>query len=314
MNSEKAIQDLLNGIGTARNRTGNIFLNSIRNEFITLAGRETVPRIPVKELSHDETALRIVEWLVRYIPEFLAGHSLLADRVPPSFQHSLMFVRKIDGAVMRFLHLLRIDLRFEGDSANIVERGDSLNYPSYLTDRIYYKSRLIPVESFSVREDGCLDRFRAVRIFDGNYVDSDQYFHTYAIFDDINTRDLTAKIYECLDPSLFPFSKELYPFVEFDYFTACLNVLHPDEAALSEFLKIFEPLFLYIYGSMKELDGLVMPEMLERFDGSLTRDGSGAVRLAGGFADHVRNYFSKISLYRDDDLAIRGWRRFDFAR
>jgi len=83
MNSAGKIRAILNGIdGREKNKTGAIFLNIIQNEFINFNGNISVPRISVNELDY-ATAAGIVERLTGYIPEFLQGHDLLENRMPP---------------------------------------------------------------------------------------------------------------------------------------------------------------------------------------------------------------------------------------
>lgn len=306
------IRQLLKGIGpAARNSADQVYINIIKNEFIVFDKKIAIPSIAVKELDY-ETASEITALAADIIPEFLVTHDLLADRVPPSEQHSIQFVKRLSGRCLDFVHMFKLDLRFGGGAADFIDPGNSNFYPSYYTDRFYYKSRLIPVMK-EVGQDGP-EGFSAVRLVDSTYTESDQYFHTFAIFEDVNYKEITMEIHGKLGlPGVFPISLGLYPFVEYDYFTACLNVVKPSPGELEKALAVFEPLFLVICGRYRRLDGLVAPgAVTDTFAGILSGEGN-AMRFTEEFLPAVKDYFSRFSLYRDDELALKGWWRLDCA-
>ncbi len=306
------IRQLLKGIGpAARNSADQVYINIIKNEFIVFDKKIAIPSIAVKELDY-ETASEITAFAADIIPEFLVAHDLLTDRVPPSEQHSIQFVKRLSGRCLDFVHMFKLDLRFGGGAADFIDPGNSNYYPSYYTDRFYYKSRLIPVmkEAGQDRPEG----FSAVRLVDSTYTESDQYFHTFAIFEDVNYKEITMEIHGKLGlPGVFPISLGLYPFIEYDYFTACLNVVKPSPGELEKALAVFEPLFLVICGRYRMLDGLVAPgAVTDTFAGILSGEGN-AMSLTEEFLPVVKDYFSRFSLYRDDELALKGWWRLDCA-
>jgi hypothetical protein len=230
----------------------------------------------------------------------------MPKRVPASEQHSLQFILPLSGTLMDFVHLYKIDLRFGGGSGEFIDRGNSDFYPSYYTDRLYYKSRLIPVKP------GTASVFSPLRIFDSAYAESDQYFHTFAMFEDINYKEITREMHAKMDlRRVFPVSPELFPFVEYDYFTACLNVINPVREELEYALKIFEPLFYYIYGKYRDINEIAPPRrIVEAFPDTLL-DEAGALHFVDKFMEILQAYFGRFSAYRDDDLSLRGWWRID---
>ncbi|PKL38563.1 MAG: hypothetical protein CVV44_11825 [Spirochaetae bacterium HGW-Spirochaetae-1] len=306
-----AMGKILQGIAPgAENRTGDTYINAIRNEFMTFDGTITVPRIPVKELDM-ATSLDLVRDLVPFIPEFLRDHTVLEKRNPPAEQHHIHLVRKLRGKVMDFTHIFKLDFKFGGDTSTIIERGTSDWYPSYTTGRIYYKSRLIPENSVHRHESTAL--IRPIRIRDANEVESDQFFHTFAIFEDLNERELTRELLGKIDGEIFPVSPEIYPFIVYDYFSACLNILYPDGAALTEAVRIYEPLFIYIYSRFRNIRGLInMNSVMDQFSEELTTDGQD-LAMTDAFREQLKNYFSRFSISRDDDMMVRGWWKFGIA-
>lgn len=307
MNDVQKIQDILRAIKPEeKNRSGSIYLNSIKNEFITFPGRIAIPKIPVRELPYG-ISIKIVNDFRQYFPEFLLGHALLEKRKPAAEVHTLQFAMPMKGRVMDFTHYFKIDLRFGGDSSNVIEKGDTVHYPSYNTNRIYYKSRLIPT---TPGEGG---EFLPVRLLDELQVESDMHFRTFAMFDEMGSRELTKDLQGRLDPGIFSTSQDLYPFIVFDFFTACLNVPRPSGAELVAALEIFEPLFLVIYGRYKNADApagrdAIMSAFPDHFSVK-----EGALAPAEGFIGRMQDYFKRYKIIRDDDLALKGWWMLDIA-
>lgn len=307
MDQVKKIQGILDGMdGAARNDTGAVHINIIKNEFVLLNGRIGIPRLPVKEIDPG-LAAGVLADIGGFIPEYLGGHRFIVGPVSAAHQHSLQFARRVEGALVDFVHLFRIDLRYGGGADEIIEKGGTDFYPAYYTDRVYFKSRLVPVEKSTEPETD----FTPIRLVDSTYTDSDQYFHTYAIFDDTGYRETTMEIHRRMDMAdVFPVSATLYPFVEFDHFTACLNVPNPTPAEVEEAARIFEPLFIYIFTRYRPLDGrfsreatgAAFPEMLSAAEGA---------EPGRDFRARIAGYFARYSFFRDDDLALKGWWRID---
>ncbi len=282
----------------------DIYINVIHNEFMTFDGIVDIPRLPVSEIDTGSTRI-ILEKLTPFIGTILSDHIILEKRNPPSEQHSIHLVKKLQGRILPFCHIMKLDMKFSGDPAGIIERGNSDFYPSYRTDRVYYKSRMIPLSSWD--DDG---KFHPLRIHDTTGVESDLYFHTYAMFDDINRKELTDELCETAGNDLFLLSTTLYPFLVFDYFTACLNILEPVEEELQLAIDLFEPLFLYIFAAQKDVAQIASADSIASlFPGCLLiQDGS--LVMSEKFRLDLKSYFGRKKLVRDDTLALRGWWKF----
>ncbi|MCP4552906.1 MAG: hypothetical protein GY834_12890, partial [Bacteroidetes bacterium] len=280
----------------------------IKNEFIKFNGKLEIPKIPVKELSYDK-ALAIIKSIAKYIPEFLYDHELLIKRKPASEQHSLQFIKEIKGRVLDFIHIFKIYLKFEGDSKNIIEKGDTENYPSYTTDRFYYKSRIIPVTSVS-REKSDIN-FQSIKLIDAdyvNYIEGDNELFTAAVFFFFYKNGITKDINHKLNLDIYNISTDVYPFIVFDYFTACFNVLYPDHKAIDRSIEVFEPLFIILFNKYNDLDKIGnIDEIEEHFEESMYI--SDVTELKLQFISTLKSYFKQWSVYRDDDLLLKGWWR-----
>jgi hypothetical protein len=301
-NYHKKLNNLIHSIDiNSRDRIESIHLNQIHNLFITFHGGIIIPKIPVKELDH-ETAFPIVQDLVKMIPNLIRHHVIPAHNKPASDQHYIHLIQKVAGSLFNYIHMLKIDCKFGGDPANILKRGNSLHYPSFQTNRVYYKSFVFPV---SVVDDQY--EFMEIRLTQSQQVESDQYFHTYALFDDMNKDGATHKLCEYIGNDLFAIPSTLFPFVQFEYFTACLNVLYPVQDEIIESIRLFEPLFIFLYSKYNPIETLLIDTVTIRETyGKLLKIENNKIELTSTFKESLRAYFRRYSLFRNDELALKG--------
>ncbi len=281
------------------NKTGNIYINILKNEFIMLNEEIIIPKIPVSQLSYTE-ALPIVQRIIPLIPEFLIGHTLLQERQPSHELHNLHFIRVLEGTCINFYHVLRLDFKFGGDSSTIIEPGNNDYYPSYRTNRLYYKSRLVP----ALKESS--PPITPIKLIQSITTESDQYFHTYAIFDDIDTSHITEEFIHTL-PDIFPIPAHLYPFIVMDYYTACLNVINPVPEELNRAVTIFEPLFFIIASRFVPVESFIPPSELEANFPDFLEIDANMLRASDTLISLAKEYFSSYSLNRDDQCMLKGW-------
>lgn len=288
-----------------KNNTNQIFINSIKNEFIKLNGRLIIPLIQVSELDY-ETAVSIITDIIEYIPEFLYHHKLLEKRIPASEQHTLQFIKYMNGNLFDYVHLFTIYLKFGGNPDNIIRKGDSNHYPSYYTDRIYYKSRLIPV----LKKQKKSEPFSPVKLKESDYVSGDRHLFTSAIFDDMDKSGMTDNINRTINLDIFKIPLKLYPFITYDYFTSCLNILNPTEEEIGEAVRIIEPVFLFIFKKFNILDDLSdIDKTNDMYNKYLELDDNNFFSQEN--LNRLNDYFARFSIYRDDDLSLKGWWRID---
>lgn len=281
------------------NKTGNIYINILKNEFIMLDEEIIIPRIPVSKLSYNE-ALPIVQTIIPIIPQFLLGHTLLEERQPPHELHSLHFIKVLEGSCINFYHVLRLDFKFGGDSSSIIEQGNNDYYPVYRTGRLYYKSRLVPtLKDFS-------DPITSIKLIQSITTESDQYFHTYAIFDDIDTSRQTNEFIQTL-PDIFSIPATLYPFIVMDYYTACMNVPNPVPDELNRAVTIFEPLFFIIASRFLNVDIISPIDVLEASFSGLLEIQDNKFSPTPDLIQLSKEYFKRYSLSRDEQCMLKGW-------
>ena len=302
---KKSVQDILDSIpANALNNVGDIYINTIYNEFIFINGTIEIPKIPVQELNVADSG-GILRSIIPFIPEFLVHHKIPLKRIPPADQHFLHFTKVFQGKLINFRHVFKIDLKFSGNPDRIIEKGNSSFYPSYRTDRIYYKSRLIPEETLS-------DTFSPLRLARQKDFVSDENFFTSTLFEDINRSKLSLELCEKLPSETFAISPKLYPFLVYDYFTACLNVLLPTEKNIHDAILIFEPLFFFIYTRFKDISELVSTEDIRKNFGDCFEPDTTELVLSEIFIKKLKNYFSSFVLVQDEEMAIKRWRKFEY--
>lgn len=302
MKQVKKAGSVIRKYSSEKNRIKGCYLNSIGNEFLHIDGLVEVPRIPVKEVPVS-IALEVLKQTAEYIPEFIAGHVMPEKRIPASEQHFIHLIKFLPGRTVDFVHFFKIDLKFSGDPDGITQKGDTEHYPAYKTDRLYYKSRIVPVKKNS-------KVFSPLRLIDRNRVESDQVFHTYAIFDEFDSSAVSRQLCEAAGNENFSISPNLYPFIVYDYFTAALNIPEPAGAGLSRSTEIYEPLFHFIY---EKITGNRVPDSEPSetvFSHELVRK-DGFLHMSEIYKDKMAVITASYKLFRNDEMAISGIRRLE---
>ena len=300
--SVETIDSLISLISESEvNSISGIFLDESLMEFFLLKNEMNVPSIPVGELDYT-TGIDITKNLISVIPQYLYKHSLLEKRKPSSEQHSLQFVKNIPGKLIDFVHILRFDFKLTGRDGRITGKGDNQTYPEYSTDRIRYKSRLVPVLKGS-------DPFQmdSLRLKSQLKVDNEWKRITSVIFDEFSSSEISIEFSIKSGSDIFSIPPKLYQFISYDYFTACMNIPDPALSKLERAAEIFEPLFFYLYFQYR--DGLheVDEKQLSIHNEYIERTGSGLIQKPR-LQISLKEFFSNYTLYSDEDLMLKGLR------
>ncbi len=285
------------------NRFSGIYLDETLQEFFYLDNELSVPPIPVGELDYG-TGIELTEKLTKIIPEYMYKHTLLQKRKPQSEQHSLQFVKKVPGKIVDFAHILRLDFKLSGGSGSITGKSDARTFPSYVTDRIKYKSRLVPV----VKESDP-SQVDALKIKSQLKVENSEKRITSVYFDEFSTSEISIDFSTKAGSGIFAIPAKIYQFISYDYFTACMNVPDPAEKNLERAAEIFEPLFFFLYHSYREELPLPDEGISTLWDDLLDVTPSGVEQKAK-FGELLKKFFSRYTIYRDDDMMLKGLRKF----
>lgn len=289
------------------NAVEGIYLDESLAEFIQLKNEVIIPPVQAAELDLD-TGYQITGLLTESIPEFLTSHYVLEKRKPSAEQHSLHFVKPFAGKLIDFVHILRLDFKLSANYGRITGKSDSSMFPSYITDRIRYKSRLVPVMKGSSPVD-----IESLKIRSSHDVDSDGRRFTAVFFDEFSTAELSIEFSTKAGSDLFHIPPKIYQFICYDYFTACLNIPDPYKEKIELAVEIYEPLFFYLYFYYMESGHQIDRNSLITFSEMLEISGS-AIQQRTGFTDTLKKFFSNYTLYRDDDLMLKGLRKIVTGR
>lgn len=303
------IDNLINRIKDSDiNNISGIFLDESLMEFFSPENEIQIPPVPVSELDY-ATGLEITGKLIEVVPEYLSGHALLEKRKPASEQHSLHFIKMIPGRLVDFVHILRFDFKLAGGDGRITDRGSNRAFPQYGTDRIKYKSRLVPVVKGS--DPYMIDSLRLksqVKIEDGGSENMLKKV-TAVFFDEFSTAEISIDFSTKAGKDIYSIPPKIYPFISYDYFTACLNIPDPGYVKLDNAAGIFEPLFLYLYFQYREGLYEIDTGQLNVWDEYLEVTESGVSQRAV-FHQKLEKFFSAYTLFRDDELMLKGLRKF----
>lgn len=281
-----------------------IFIDETLREFFYLKKPVAIPSIPVSSIGHND-AFEIIKIISQFIPGFLTGHQYMEKRNPASEEHSIHFASFESGRAIDFIHILRLDFKFSAHSGTIIKSGDSATFPSYSTERIYFKSRLVPVSKGS-----SMAGFDFVKLKGSVHVeaqDANKRLFTSVLFDDFSSREISIELSRKAG-DLFRIPLTIYPMVVYDYFTACLNVPDPAGNKITEAVKMFEPLFIYLFSDVSGMGNTLVNDGVNAWPECLEAAGEG-LTLKSGYSEKLREFFSCYSLFADDDLLLKGWKK-----
>jgi len=307
-NPTEKINDLINLINeNDKNKFQGIFLDVLLVEFFSLKNELYIPKISVRELDY-KTGLTISKYLVDILPEYLFKHTLLVKRKPISEQYSLQFIKLLPGQIIDFIHIIRFDFKLTGGYGKIKDKGDNKTFSSYTTDRIKYKSRLVPVPKNS-------DPYMVESIKLRSYLEIDTRSEkfTAVFFDEFSPAEICLDFNMKAGEDIFSISPKIYPFLFYDYLTVCMNVLDPTVHRLEKAAEIFEPLFFYLYYLYREDDHFIEKSKIEIFDKYLDISDSG-ISQKELLKNNLKEFFSCYSIFRDEDMMLKGLRKIIISK
>ena len=299
----KKINDSINLINeNDKNSFEGVFLDESLIEFFLLKDEIQIPKIPVTELDYSKGFI-ISQYLIDILPEYLFEHKLLAKRKPISEQYSLQFIKTVPGRVIDFIHIIRFDFKFSGGSGTIKDKGNTLAFPEYNTDRIRYKSRLVPVQKNSDPY-----KIESIKLKSRMEVDSDGKRFTAVFFDEFSPTEISLDFNAKAGEDIYPIPPKIYPFLFYDYFTSCMNIPDPTARKLERAVQVFEPLFFYLYYLYKGDVHFADANEIGIFDSFLNITDSG-ISLKESLKDILKEYFSCYSIYTDEELMLKRLRK-----
>ena len=288
------------------NVSGEILLNERKNEFYKFESSIEIPRISVNGISRDQKIM-LSERICSIIPEFLDNYSVIFDPKPAAETLYIHFARKYKGSLLDFIHLFKIDFKFSGNPDSMIEKGDNFHYPSYRTDRLYYKSYILPVYS----SDDDISEFKTIPLFkEVSHKSQDEGFFTYALFDDVDIEVYDKIIADSLGEFTFSVPQGIFRFIQYAYFTAAFTVLDPFALKLKEAVDLFEVIFIRL---MKDNDVDFKFDSDNFAESLILKDGR--IYFAESFIKKFNDYISRYSLATNEDyLLLNSWKKIEITR
>ncbi len=217
-----------------KNKPGEIFVDNLHSPYIKFSEQFVLPSSAITRPEFP-AIVDFVQILNKFLPEAIAGTSLLAEPRPKKETGRLFFVRPILFENRKFLYVFSTDMQYLGGAKpEEIKKTSGQNLsPSVVTDRIYFQTKIFPVESYTEDGDSVTD-FKSVRFQGGVFRidaerDSESKPRRFSeIFDELDFSDLESKIREELgiNSEIWPMGRVYSP-IGIDYLALSMRFLNP---------------------------------------------------------------------------------------
>ncbi len=290
--SEGKIASYLEGIDSSVEPPQSFYTDSMK-EFWQLKHCFSIPEISVKSLEY-KVALKFLREIVEELAPFLIDHEFLPKRRPHREEHAIHFAKPLSGKVLDFVHVVRLDFKYSPELGTILSSGTTDFYPSYRGNRVFYKSRLVPV-----KRGGDFRNIDSLRLEASRQVETDYNRFSAVIFDEGGVRKKSIEYMKMLDSHYFAMPIEVYQPLCFDYMTLCLNIPQPLGDILNASLELFEPLFLF-YALCHNVESPDIQAGSPAFSHCFSNV-SGKWEISSHFGARLKSFFRGYSLGGQDD-------------
>lgn len=243
----RRINQRLAQIQSSAARPRDLRIDTFRHPYVKFSAPYLMPAISLGDIQGEE-AFQLIEVVAERIPEFAAGCQILPEPRPRRESAHIHLVREVIQAEDRFLYIFNLNAEYMGgaEDAEITSRALQGRAPSFRTDRMYFHSRLIPVENIQ-RQDGQIVDFRVRRprqsyqttVTRSEWKPGDKW--TNFFFDDADFSSFHRAFTEQLGGGAhWPLSNLFYPFL-LEYATVCLNLVSPGYAMAESLAEWFAP-------------------------------------------------------------------------
>lgn len=233
-----------------KNKPGEIYVDNLHSPYIKFNEHYELPQSSITKPEFP-AILEYVKILMKFLPEAIEGTSLLPEPRPKKETGKLFFVRPILFADRKFLYVFSTDMQYLGGAKpDEIKKSAAQNLtPSVLTDRIYFQSKIFPIESV-VEEGDFVTDFKSVRFLGGIFrLDVDRNAESKPrrfseIFDELDFSEMEAKIREELgiNSEIWPMGRVYSP-IGIDYLSLSLRFLKPSlPSIIREFRKYYSVL------------------------------------------------------------------------
>lgn len=191
------------------------------------------PSVNLSKVDSQEAAA-ITEVLLKYAPFAIKNCQILPDPRSGRYSHHLFYVKKVTEEPIRLIYIFRVSCQYMGgaDSGEIIKPAKQGFSPEILTDRVYFASRLLPVQSLT-EENGSIIDFQPLKLRDAVFHISNQNperdIWSTILFDEVDFSSVNRKFSEIFGfGESWPAERLFLPFVVDSLAIACnLILLNP---------------------------------------------------------------------------------------
>lgn len=214
-----------------------------------------------------EQALKFTRIIKEKAPGFVSNTNLLPQARPQRDLQQLHFVREIQAGNKKYLYILKIFTLYMGgaESKDITIKAVQGLSASFISNRIYYQARIVPVDNVT-RKQGQIIDFESTRIkdtlFEVSSSDMKRDMWSTVLFDEVDFSELNQKFVDCFSfDSDWKLGKIFSPLVV-DYLSLCINPVYP----ILPIIEAVAPHFHEGFSSfIKDREAMSVPEKTEYF-------------------------------------------------
>lgn len=243
----RKINKILESADPIHQPVGEYRVDTMRHPYFQFSEKFKWPAITVTKIEPEQSR-QIVNVLHERLPSFIAGCHLLPEPHPRKDSNQLHFVRPYKIKDFEYIYMLKISAEYMGGAAQneIYGRVVQGRSPSFLTDRIYYSVRFVPVEKIEYYQNQIID-FEPRRL-------NEAIFEVTKTLDVRNRPDhISTMAFDEVDFSrvenqfseLFSFSNDwsadrLFRPFSIEYLTLCMNLIIPLPSLVDFYAEFFD--------------------------------------------------------------------------
>jgi len=244
----RAINNFLHDLQASQSPSATSKIDTMRHPFIQFKEKFRWPSLSLDVRVGSQSALEeLLTILIAKIPDFLKNAHLLPAPHPRKEDNYLHFVRRHTVSGRDYLLIIKIAATYlggavTGEIATEPQQGFS---PSFESDRIYYKARLVPVTKIIYDEMQIVD-FEPRKLDQAIFYVSrerEQYRQDFAslLFDEIDFTSIEKKFHDnILPPETKATAVAKFHHFCVEYLAFCLVIHYPQVGSLQGLLPHFD--------------------------------------------------------------------------
>lgn len=254
----------LAAIDPDRNQPSILAIDTFHHPYLQFKEQFVLPTVNLYGIEIEQ-ARSLLAPLVAQVPGFVHGCDVLPEPRPIKENNYLHLVRALKIEDREYIFLIKILAQYLGGATSdeILQAASSGVSATVRTDRIYFHSRLIPVENIDYEQGRVVD-FKPVRLRDAllDGITRAQGFHVATkemrvldMFDEIDYSQANEELTRMFSVGVeWAPGKVFRPFLV-DYHTLTMNIVYPDVRLIDDYLKHFHRGFDTLLNDLN-LDGL----------------------------------------------------------